>query len=222
MAHNFQKIYAPFGRKNPNDRLVDTTIYSRNWVQMFYENNVKMKASEKIDGTSVGIVWDGERISFIGHTEKSQFAPRYLEYLKNRFGTPEFESVVEEIAGDKKIIIYGEGISKDYNVHYGFIDGEFILYDIQKEDGTFWSREAVASVSTKLGMKMPWETDMTIKEAIDFVKTRPASKLNSENKMEGLVLRAPVEIYTANHFERIICKVKVKDFVDGIKDYRQE
>ena len=42
MAHNFQKIYAPFGRKNPNDRLVDTSIYSRSWVQMFYENDIKM------------------------------------------------------------------------------------------------------------------------------------------------------------------------------------
>lgn len=124
MAHNFQKIYAPFGRKNPNDRLVDTSIYSRNWVQMFYENDIKMKASEKIDGTSVGIVWDGERISFVGHTDKSQFAPRYLEYLNNRFGTPEFESIVEEIAGDKKLTIYGEGISKDYDVHYGFIESE--------------------------------------------------------------------------------------------------
>lgn len=84
MAHNFQKIYAPFGRKNPNDRLVDTSIYSRNWVQVFYENDIKMKASEKIDGTSVGIVWDGERISFVGHTDKSQFAPRYLEYLHHK------------------------------------------------------------------------------------------------------------------------------------------
>ena len=101
------------------------------------------------------------------------------------------------------------------------MDGEFILYDIQKEDGTFWSREAVANVSEKLGMKMPWETDMTIQEAIDFVKTRPASKLNPENKMEGLVLRAPIELYTSNNHERVICKVKVKDFVD-IKDYRNE
>lgn len=69
-------------------------------------------------------------------------------------------------------------------------------------------------------MKMPWETDMTIKEAIDFVKSRPASKLNPEDKMEGLVLRAPIELYSSNQFERIICKIKVKDFVD-LKDYRQ-
>lgn len=95
MAHNFQKIHAPFGRVSPNDRLVSLDIYARPWVRSFYESEIPMYASEKIDGTSVGIVWDGERVSFVGHTDKSQFAPRYLEYLKGRFGTPEFESVLE-------------------------------------------------------------------------------------------------------------------------------
>ena len=54
---------------------------------------------------------------------------------------------------------------------------------------------------------------MTLHDAIDFVKIRPQSKLNSENKMEGLVLRPLVELYD-NHGERLITKVKVKDFVD--------
>ena len=130
MAHNFPKISAPFGRKSPKDRLVDTSIYAKSWVQMFYDSDIKMYASEKIDGTSVGIVWDGERISFVGHTEKSEFCPRYLEYLKRSFGTPEFEAVIEEVFGETPVTIYGEGISRDYNVHYGFPEGNFIMYDI--------------------------------------------------------------------------------------------
>ena len=77
MAHNFPKISAPFGRATPKDRLVDTNIFAKPWVQMFYDNDIKMYASEKVDGTSVGIVWNGERISFVGHTDKSQFAQRY-------------------------------------------------------------------------------------------------------------------------------------------------
>lgn len=220
MAHNFQKIYAPFGRKNPKDRLVDTSIYSRNWVEMFYKNNIPMLASEKVDGTSVGIVWDGERISFIGHTDKSQFAPRYLEYLQSRFGTKEFEACVEEIFEDKSVILYGEGISKDYNVHYGCPDGEFIFYDVQLANGKFMNRTALVEIAEKLGMKTPYEEVMTMQQAIDYVKQRPMSKLDSSVHMEGLVLRPTVELYTSND-ERIICKVKVKDFVDGIKDYRQ-
>ena len=220
MAHNFQKIYAPFGRKNSNDRMIDETIISNQTPWVPYLRGLKFKASEKIDGTSVGIVWDGERVHFIGHTDKSQFAPRYAEYLKSRFCSSEFESMVEEYFGEKSVILYGEGISKDYNVHYGFPDGEFILYDIQsQESGNFWDRQYVKEAAEKLGFKYPWETDMTLDEAIEFVKTRPQSVLDSSVKMEGLVLRAPIEL-TSNG-KRVITKVKVKDFVD-IPNYKTE
>lgn len=217
MAHNFNKIYAPFGRKGPKDKLVDSSIYSRNWVQSFMDNNVKMWASEKIDGTSVGLVWDGERVSFIGHTDKSQFAPRFSEYLQNTFGTPEFESMLEQIFGERNVTLYGEGISKDYNQNYGYPEGNFIMYDIQGDKGTFFQREAVKDIAGKLNLTYPFETQFTIQEAVDYVKTRPASYLDPNLKMEGLVLRAPIELYTNNN-ERIICKVKVCDFID-VKNY---
>lgn len=220
MAHNFQKIYAPFGRKEPNDRMVDVNTPSSQTPWVPHLKGLVFKASEKIDGTSVGIVWDGERISFIGHTEKSQFAPRYAEYLKSRFQTSEFESKVEEYFGEKNVILYGEGISKDYNVHYGFPEGEFILYDIQSQNtGNFWDRQYVMEAAEKLGFKYPWETDMTIDEAIEFVKTRPQSKLDPSVKMEGLVLRAPIEL--ASNGKRVITKIKVKDFVD-VANYKTE
>ena len=218
MAHNFQKIKSPFGRKSPKDRMVDESVVSLKWVEAF--KGMKFWASEKIDGTSVGIKWDGERISFIGHTDKSQFNPRYLEYLQNRFGTPEFESCVEMIFGDKPVIIYGEGISKDYNVHYGFPEGEFIMYDISIDNGKFAERDVVYEVANKLDIKMPFEARMTLDEAIEYVKARPQSVLNSEYKMEGLVLRPMVELYL-NNGERVITKIKVKDFVD-CKDYKSE
>ncbi|MBP5422573.1 MAG: hypothetical protein J6Y78_09050 [Paludibacteraceae bacterium] len=219
MAHNFQKITAPFGRVSPKDHLVNTTIFARDWVEMFYNNSIPMYASEKIDGTSVGIVWNGERVSFIGHTDKSQFAPRYLEYLNKTFGTPEFESVLEEVFEDTPVTIYGEGISKDYNVHYGFPEGNFIMYDIQNEKGTFYNREAVKEITKKLGLLYPYEEMLTMKQAIELVKMRPQSRLNGEFKLEGYVLRAPVEMYT-NNGSRIICKIKVNDFVD-VKNYRE-
>ena len=218
MAHNFQKIKAPFLRDGPNDRLVNVNKPALKWLEAFSPDQM-FWASEKIDGTSVGLKWDGERISFIGHTDKSQFCPRYLEYLQNRFGTPEFESCVEAIFGDRPVTIYGEGISKDYNVHYGFPDGEFIMYDIQFDSGFYAERQFVWKVAEKLAIKVPFETKMTLRDAVDFVKTRPQSKLNSENKMEGLVLRPLVELYD-NHGERLITKVKVKDFVD-CKDYKK-
>lgn len=93
------------------------------------------------------------------------------------------------------------------------------MYDIQNSDGVFYNREAVKEIAKKLDLLYPWEEAMTLKEAIEFIKTRPDSKLSPQYKMEGLVVRAPLELYT-NNFDRVICKVKVKDFVDGVKDYR--
>ena len=128
--------------------------------------------------------------------------------------------MIEEIFGDKAVTIYGEGISKDYNVHYGYADGNFIMYDIQNENGTFYNRESVIEIAKKLDLIYPHEEMMTIKEAIEYVKTRPQSWLNSDYKLEGLVLRSPIELY-GNNGSRVICKIKVKDFVDGIKDYKE-
>ena len=156
MAHYYGKISAPFGRKCPTDQLVDKTIYAKPWMTIFYEENALMYASEKIDGTNVGIKWDGDRVSFVGHTDKSTFCPRYLDYLNERFGTPQFESVLEEVFGEKPSFIFGEGVSKDYNHHYGYPDGEFIMYDICC-DGKFWNRDPVHNVSKKFGMMCPHE-----------------------------------------------------------------
>lgn len=218
MAHYYGKISAPFGRKCPTDRLVDKTIYAKPWMTIFYEENALMYASEKIDGTNVGIKWDGDRVSFVGHTDKSTFCPRYLAYLNERFGTPQFESVLEEVFGEQSAFIFGEGVSKDYSHHYGYPDGEFIMYDICC-DGKFWNRDPVHNVSKKFGMMCPHEELMPFMDAIEFVQSRPYSWLDPTHRMEGLVLRPRVELFT-NNGDRVICKVKVRDFVD-VKDYRQ-
>jgi hypothetical protein len=94
------------------------------------------------------------------------------------------------------------------------------MYDIQNENGTFYNRESVIEIAKKLDLIYPHEEMMTIKEAIEYVKTRPQSWLNSDYKLEGLVLRSPIELY-GNNGGRVICKIKVKDFVDGIKDYKE-
>lgn len=212
MAHNYQKIYAPYGRVSPNDRHVDPTIYYSDWVQYFEENNIPMYASEKIDGTSIGIKWDGERVSFIGHTDKSQINPQYLEYLNNRFGTPEFESMLEQIFGDKPIILYGEGVSNKYNCDYGFPNGEFIFYDVQKEDGRFYNRDFVKAIGDKLQLKMPHEEfGWSIKDCIEKLRTIKHSYFGENYKLEGFVLRPFTELYT-NDGKRVICKIKMKDF----------
>lgn len=41
--------------------------------------------TEKIDGTNIGVVWDGYNITFQGRTEKANIPPFLMEYLENTF-----------------------------------------------------------------------------------------------------------------------------------------
>ena len=51
----------------------------------------------------------------------------------------------------------------------------------------------------------------TLQEAVDFVKTKPKSILNSDIDMEGLVCKPAVDILTRAG-KRMIIKIKVEDF----------
>lgn len=52
----------------------------------------------------------------------------------------------------------------------------------------------------------------TLQEAIDFVKAKPKSILNSDIDMEGLVCKPAVDILTRVG-KRMIVKIKVEDFI---------
>lgn len=212
MAHNFNKIYAPFGRLNPKDKLCSTEKPNRSWIPLFYTSNMKMFASEKLDGTSIGIVWDGERISFVGHTEGKPVAKELIPYLEENFGTKQFESVIESVFGETVVTIYGEMLHKNVGSHqYGFPEGKFIGYDICDAEGKYYNRTAVKGILESLGIEHPHEELMTINEAVDFVSTRQKSWLDTNEPLEGLVLRPQIELYLNNN-ERVICKVKTCDF----------
>jgi len=51
----------------------------------------------------------------------------------------------------------------------------------------------------------------TIKEAVEFIKTRPCSLINPNHEMEGVVGKPIIDLYDRQH-NRIITKIKVCDF----------
>ena len=216
MAHNFNKVYAPFGRLNPKDKLCSIEKPTKSWVKMFFDNDVPMYASEKIDGTSIGIVWDGERISFVGHTEGKPIAKELMPFLEENFGTKQFESVVEETFGESEVTIYGEMVHKNVGRHqYGHPEGFFIGYDIcNNKTGKYYNRQAVFDILGKLGIQMPHEEIISMKTAIEVVKDKNRkSDFDPNEPLEGLVVRPLVEMYL-NTNERIIAKIKVCDWAE--------
>lgn len=211
MAHNYHKIVAPFCRENNKDTMVSEDLWSNEAFEYLKDN--KWLWEEKLDGSSIGLRWDGERLSFVGHTDKSQIAPKYLNWLNEIFGNKETETVFEELFNDKPFTVYGEGLSSVFNKHYDYPDGALVIYDVQDDTtGRFLKREAVAEIAAKLSCKTaPLVFEGTIAEAVAYVKQGPESVFAKGWAMEGLIGRPKTDLYDRSG-KRTICKVKVHDF----------
>lgn len=226
MAHNYPKILAPFARDKANDKKVNKNKWSKPEFELL--KDIEWVWTAKADGTSIGLRWDGERVSFVGHTDKSQIPPKLLKYLQNTFGTPEAETIFEDLYGSTSVTVYGEGISSETNEDYEHPDGWFIPFDVKCDlpNGRWWNREAVNEFVYRFDDLIPavemfkGSIEIAVKKIEEYnnnkqmglsVKTDLICPYDPKRPLEGVVGRPKVELLDSNG-ERIICKVKCKDF----------
>lgn len=236
MAHNYEKILAPFVRDDAKSNYVNEKKWSR--PEFEFLKDVKWIWTQKIDGTNLNIVWDGERISYLGHTDKTQWNERSKNYIESVFCTPEAETIFEQLYGDKPVTVSMELVSKDFNQNYGHPDGYCYVYDVRNgKTGKCWERLAVDNFVKAFDPEnknidvVEILLEGNIKTAVEWVKE--AKKFNPTNDseakkgnrfecgvirnplgaypIEGLVGRPAVELYNSKG-ERVITKVKCKDF----------
>ena len=172
------------------------------------------EGTEKIDGTNIGIIWDGHSVSFQGRTERTEIPKSLLEKLEEMFGGTENEELFEQAFGEKRFILYGEGYGNKIQTGSDYIpDGvSFILFDVYAIDSEIWlERASVEDIAHTFGVDVvPIVFEGSIDEAINFVKTKPNSTIGTA-KMEGLVCRPKVNLYDKKG-DRLIVKIKVCDF----------
>lgn len=164
-------------------------------------------ATEKIDGTNVRVIWDGERVSFAGKTDNAQMPPHLLRRLEEMFPA----SVMSGLDGP--CVLYGEGYGAKIQKGGGnyIPDGcSFILFDVKA--GDWWlTRETVKEIALTLGIeRVPIVAQSTLREAINNVRAG-LNSLIADRDAEGLVLRPTVEMFDRGG-RRIITKIKAKDF----------
>lgn len=167
--------------------------------------------TEKVDGTNFRIIWDGYSVSFGGRTEKSEFSKKQLNFIEEHFLTKDFEYAVEQVFGDKEVIIYGElfgndiqGVGKLYSESY-----EFMIFDI-KINNLFLTHDDIEDISKKLNCKhVPIIFVGTIKEALEFFRRECRSTFSSA-PLEGLV-GVPYGNFLDRRGKRIIIKIKARD-----------
>lgn len=171
--------------------------------------------TEKIDGTNIGVVWDGHSVSFQGRTEKAQIPATLFIRLNDMFCGETNEELFEQIFGEKNVILFGEGyghkIQKAGDL-YNPNNVDFLLFDVYFPDKDLWlKRENVQSIAATLGIYcVPLIFRGDIDSAVRYVKSRPQSTIGNA-PMEGLVGRPMVELRDREG-NRVIVKVKVRDF----------
>ena len=212
--YTYTKIETPFIRDMSGTKKLIEDIFRSEAVDFLSGN--QWFFTEKIDGTNIGVYWDGYRVSYQGRTEKAQIPAHLTNRLIEIFGTNEAEEMFEQMFGEREVVLFGEGYGAKIQKGGGnyIPDGcDFILFDVYFPSSDTWLQwNDIISVADAFGINhVPLIMTGTIQEAINYVKTKPVSRINPNHEMEGLVGKPLVDFYDRNH-NRIIVKIKACDF----------
>lgn len=185
----------------------------RNETVEFLKDN-QWICTEKIDGTNIGIVWDGHKVSYQGRTERAQIPANLMNKLIEMFGGETNEELFEQKFGETQVILFGEGYGAKIQKGGGNYrsDVSFILFDAYLPEQNLWlKRDALEDIAKTFGIDVvPIVLTGTLHEAVDFVKQKPKSTIGVA-EMEGLVCKPAVDMLDRMG-RRVIVKVKVRDF----------
>jgi hypothetical protein len=176
--------------------------------------------TEKIDGTNVRVMMDGEgNVTFGGRTDRAQMPVDLMQYLTRTF-TPEKMKTAFQIEDQplSSVVLYGEGYGAGIQKGgYYRADKAFRLFDVLV-GGKWWLDWAnTCDVASKLGIAtVPYLGRWTLPEIVNGVRNGVTSVVaNEENGKdavaEGIVAR-PIETLFDKKGNRLIIKLKTKDF----------
>lgn len=207
----YEKLETVFCRDTEGDKKLMWGVYRNPTVEYLKDN--EWVWTEKVDGTNIGIVWDGHSVSFQGRTERAQIPSHLQNKLESLFGSDEAEELFEQMFGEKEVILFGEGYgNKIGGVGNKYIkdDVSFILFDVLIGEN-YQERENVERIAKAFGIEaVPICGRGTLNEAINFVMRHPMSNL-AALPMEGVVCR-PTQELRDRCGNRVIVKVKWRDF----------
>jgi len=170
----------------------------------------KWHITEKIDGTNIMILYNGEEPIFYGRTEKAQIPSFLLEHLKKTFTKELLSKQFPEAKNG--VVLYGEGYGnkiQPFGNKYRK-DNSFILFDVWI-DGWWLEPDKVKQLSKDLKIDYVPELGIvnSIQDAISYLGHK--SNIAQEDLIaEGIVARShPLMLFRDG--SPIMWKLKVKD-----------
>ena len=173
--------------------------------------------TEKVDGTNIRVMWNGENVVFGGKTDNAQMPTFLLYKLQALFeGTVKKQLFIKQFPQEldikPQVCLYGEGYGAKIQSGGKYIpDGvDFVLFDVKIGD-MFLLREDVEEIAKVFNIKVvPIIGEGTLNECIELVKKGFNSQWGNF-EAEGIVARPKVELRDRRG-NRIITKIKSRDF----------
>lgn len=172
--------------------------------------------TEKIDGTNVRVMLSEDGVvQFGGRTDSAQMPADLLMHLMRMFPEQKLRDTFWIDGKPVQAILFGEGYGAGIQKGGAYRpDKSFILYDVLVSEKWWLDKQAVDDVASKFGIEtVPYLGRMTLQQIVEHVKQPFASKIG-QAMAEGVVAR-PIETLFDKRGERIIIKLKTKDFKPG-------
>ena len=207
----YQKIQTAYFRDSENNH---KTLLEGTWAKPEFEllKDIDWICTEKIDGTNIRIMWDGENVRFGGKTDNAQIPTILITALQDTFTNKKMKACFPD---SDNVCLYGEGYGKKIQKGGNYLPdrADFILFDVKV--GDWWlNRDANEDIAKKLEIGVvPIIGIWKLEQAIEFVKKGFKSTIadNKDYIAEGLIMRPVTELFNRKG-ERIISKIKYKDF----------
>ena len=210
--NTYQKINTIFKRDMANKGKLIEGQFSELEIEYIKDN--EWVFTEKVDGTNIRIMWDGNEVKYGGKTDNAQLQMDLVENLHKMFDS-KIELFKETFIPPKEqevaVCFYGEGYGAGIQKGGCYRqEKSFVLFDIKI--GHLWlNRENVEDIAEKFGIDIvPIIGSGTIKDMVDMVKKGSNSQWG-DFIAEGIVARPKTELRTRRG-DRIITKIKYKDF----------
>ncbi len=166
--------------------------------------------SEKLDGTNIRIMFDGEKITFGGKSDDSQIPGQLFNNLNSQF-LPQMDLFKNNFP--ENVCLYGEGVGAKIQKGGGNYSKEqkFVLFDVLIGDWLL-RRADVEYIAGLFGLETaPIIGNGTLLQMVELAKIGFNSNWG-DFLAEGIVARPAVELKARNG-NRIITKIKYKDFI---------
>jgi len=205
--NTYHKINTIYKREPDGKRNLIEGEFSCEEFKYLYDN--QWVFTEKVDGTNMRVIWDGEDIIIKGKTDRAQLHEPLLEYIKCNFDTKKLAEMFPE--PDMPVCFYGEGYGGKIQKggKYSEIQ-KFILFDI-KINGWWLKQDDVVAIAKDLNIeKVPVVGSGSLGDMVATCKEGFSSWWGNF-EAEGIVARPQTELRKRNG-ERVIVKLKCRDF----------